>query len=155
MNSLQWRHNGHNDVSNHQPHHCLLNRLFRHRSKKTSKLRVTGLCAGNPPGTGEFPAQMASNAENVSTWWCHHVGNTVSYKQLCFSGLNSSPPSAAYMRHWIGSELVQIMACCLFSTKPLSKSMLSCCQLDPQEQPSMRFYSNYKKKLSSKMRLKI
>ena len=35
-------------------------------SKKTSKLRVTGLCAGNSPVTGEFPAQMASNAENVS-----------------------------------------------------------------------------------------
>ena len=33
-------------VSNHQPHDCLLNRLFRHRSKKTSKLRVTGLCEG-------------------------------------------------------------------------------------------------------------
>ena len=40
--------------------------LFECRSKKTSKLRVTGLCAGNSPGTGEFPAQMASNAENVS-----------------------------------------------------------------------------------------
>ena len=24
------------------------------------------------PGTGEFPAQMASNAENVSIWWRHH-----------------------------------------------------------------------------------
>ena len=47
--------------------------LFRHRSKKTSKLRVTGLCVGNSPGTGEFPAQMASNAENVSIWWRHHV----------------------------------------------------------------------------------
>ena len=34
--------------------------------KKTSKLRVIGLCAGNSPVTGEFPAQMASNAENVS-----------------------------------------------------------------------------------------
>ena len=32
---------------------------------KTSKLRVTGLCGGNSPVTGEFPAQMASNAENV------------------------------------------------------------------------------------------
>ena len=40
---------------------------------KTSKLCVTGLCAGNSPGTGEFPAQMASNAENVSIWWRHHV----------------------------------------------------------------------------------
>ena len=38
---------------------------------KTSKLRVTGLCVGNSPMTGEFPAQMASNAENVSIWWRH------------------------------------------------------------------------------------
>ena len=40
--------------------------------KKASKLRVTGLCAGILPGTVEFPAQMASNAENVSIWWRHH-----------------------------------------------------------------------------------
>ena len=70
--SLRWRHNDHAGVSNHQPHGCLLNRLFRRNSKKTSKLRVTGLCAGNSPGTGEFPAQMASYAENVSIWWRHH-----------------------------------------------------------------------------------
>ena len=69
---LQWRHNGSDGVSNHQPHHCWLNRLFRRRSKKTSKLRVTGLCLGNSPVTGEFPAHMASNAENVSIWWRHH-----------------------------------------------------------------------------------
>ena len=47
--ALQWRHNGRDSFSNHQPHDCLLNRLFRRRSKKTSKLRVTGLCAGNSP----------------------------------------------------------------------------------------------------------
>ena len=70
--TLRWRHNDHAGVSNHQPHGCLLNRLFRRKSKKTSKLRVTGLCAGNSPGTGEFPAQMASYAENVSIWWRHH-----------------------------------------------------------------------------------
>ena len=73
--ALRWRHNGRDNVPNHQPHDCLLNRLFRRRSKKTSKLRVTGLCAGNSPGTGEFPAQMASNAENVSIWWRHHDQN--------------------------------------------------------------------------------
>ena len=72
VNTLRWRHDGHDGVSNHQPHHCLLNRLFGCRSKKTSKLRVNGLCVGNSPGTGEFPAQMASNAENVSLWWRHH-----------------------------------------------------------------------------------
>ena len=70
---LQWRLNGRDSVSNHQPHDCLLNRLFRRRSKKSSKLRVIGLCVGNSLGTGEFPAQMASNAENVSIWWRHHV----------------------------------------------------------------------------------
>ena len=48
--ALRWRHNDHDGVSNHQPHGCLLNRLFRRRSKKTSKLRVTGLCVGNSPG---------------------------------------------------------------------------------------------------------
>ena len=70
--ALLWRHNGRDSVSNHQPHDCSLNRLFRRRSKKTSKLRVTGLCEGNSPGTGEFPAQRASNAENASIWWRHH-----------------------------------------------------------------------------------
>ena len=70
---LQWRHDMRDSVSNNQPHNCLLDRLFRRRSKKTSKLRVTGLCTRNSPGTGEFPAQMASNAENVSIWWRHHV----------------------------------------------------------------------------------
>ena len=72
LSALRWRHNDHAGVSNHQPHGCSLNRLFRRKSKKTSKLRVTGLCAGNSPGTGEFPAQMASDAENVSIWWRHH-----------------------------------------------------------------------------------
>ena len=70
---LRWRHNGHDCVSNHQPRQCLHNRLFERRSKKTSKLRVTGLCVENSPGTGEFPAQMASNAENASIWWRHHA----------------------------------------------------------------------------------
>ena len=121
---LPWRHNGRDGGSNHQPHHCLLNRLFGRWSKKTSKLRITdrcagkgwvlltphfddvitgamasqvtsltivystvysdaakkktpklrvpGICAGNSPGTGVFPAHMASNAEIVSIWWRHH-----------------------------------------------------------------------------------
>ena len=70
--ALQWRHNEPDGVSNHQPRDCLLKRLFRCRSKKKSKLRVTGLCAGNSPVTGEFPTQRASNAENISIWWPYH-----------------------------------------------------------------------------------
>ena len=70
-----WHH--YSDVimgSNHQPHDCSLNHSFRRRSKKTSKLRLTGLCVWNSPMTGEFSAQMVSNAENVSIWWLHHNG---------------------------------------------------------------------------------
>ena len=73
--SLQWRH----CISNHQLHDCLLNHVFRHRSKKTSKFRVTGLCEGNSLVTGEFPAQMASNAENISIWWSHYVLSFLHY----------------------------------------------------------------------------
>ena len=89
--TLQWRHNGRDSVSN--PHDCWLNDLFSLRSKKTWKLRVTGLCAGNSPGTGEFPAQMASNAENVSIWWRHHenLGNS---SQIC------PPWDACFFQHF-------------------------------------------------------
>ena len=59
--TLQWRHNESGGVSNHQRHDCLVNRLFKHRLKKTSKSRVTGLCEGNSPVTGAFPAQRASD----------------------------------------------------------------------------------------------
>ena len=55
---LQWRHNGRHRVSNHQPRDCLLNRLFRRRTKKIKAPRHS--------------AQMASYAENVSIWWHHH-----------------------------------------------------------------------------------
>ena len=80
--ALQWRHNERDCVSNHQPHACLLNRLFRRRSKKTPKLRVTGLCAGNSPVTREFPAQRAINAENVSIWWRYHALSLVGSRRM-------------------------------------------------------------------------
>ena len=53
--TLRWRQIGRDSVSNHQPHDCLPNRLFRGRSKKTSKRRVTGLCVGNSPGPVNSP----------------------------------------------------------------------------------------------------
>ena len=53
--------------------------------RKTSKLRVTGLCDVNSPGTGEFPAQRASNAENGSIWWRHHGS---SYVIWCYGSLS-------------------------------------------------------------------
>ena len=87
--ALRWCHNGRDSVSNHQHRYCLLKRLFRRKSKKTSKLRVTGLCAGNSPGTGEFPAQRASNAENVSIWWRHRVPYLIFYHGVVITQFSS------------------------------------------------------------------
>ena len=148
----------------------------RHRSKKTSKLRVTGLHVGNSPVTGEFPAQRASNAENVFIWWRHHVvpkgpvdykaallqmmngmvpsrwqamswiNDGLGYSHICVvwpQWVNSSPPSAAYMRQWTGSTMVQVRACRMFGTKPLPKPMLICCQLDFWEQISVKSESEF------------
>ena len=70
--TLHFHHNESDGVSNHQLHYCLLNHLFRHRSKKTLKLCITGICMGNSLVTSEFTSQRASNVENVSIWWCHH-----------------------------------------------------------------------------------
>ena len=70
---LRWRHNGRDGVSNHQTHYYSLNCLFRRRWTKISQLRVTGLCAGDSPVTGEFPSQMTGNAENAFSWRRHHV----------------------------------------------------------------------------------
>ena len=69
---LQWRHNELTGVSNRRSLECLLIRLLKGSLIKISKLCVTGLCEGNSPVTGEFPAQRASNMGNVSIWWRHH-----------------------------------------------------------------------------------
>ena len=69
--SLQWHHNECNCISNYLCLDCLLNRLFRNRSKKTSKLKSHWPLCGEFTRTGEIPAQMPSNVENVSIWWRH------------------------------------------------------------------------------------
>ena len=71
--SWKWRHNERDAVSNHQPNDCLLNRVLKAQIREPSKFRASGLWEGNSPVTGEFPTQRASNAENVSIWWRHHV----------------------------------------------------------------------------------
>ena len=68
MGTLLWRHIGGECVSNHQPHDCLLNRLFGHWWKKASKLRVTGLCAGNSPATGENNGENSGIGFVDPTW---------------------------------------------------------------------------------------
>ena len=64
-------------VTNPTLEYAMVYVVFRRWSKKKFKApRHWPLCgAGNSMATGEFPAQMASNAENVSIWWRHHVKN--------------------------------------------------------------------------------
>ena len=95
MCPLQWRRNGCADVSNHQTHDCLLKRLFRRRSKKTSKLCVTAFV------TDDFRAQRGSSAGNVSIWWRHHVNHACDIS-------NSSYPACHFH------------LCILFSSQTLS-----------------------------------
>ena len=90
----QWRYNQRASVSNHRRLDCLLNRLFKRRSKKTSKLCVTGLCEGNWRVTGEFTAQRTSNAEKVSIWIYMEYSTGITVKHLipAAPNLNDSRP---------------------------------------------------------------
>ena len=74
VDSLQWRYNECDGVSNHQPHDCLFNSLFRRRPKNTPKLRVTGLCEGNSPVTGDCLRKGPVTRKmlpfnDVIVWW--------------------------------------------------------------------------------------
>ena len=66
FHSLQWRHNEHDGVSNHRRFDYLLNRLFSRRKETTKKHQGFASLAFV---TGEFSAQMSSNAENVFYFW--------------------------------------------------------------------------------------
>ena len=82
---LQWRHNERDGVSNH---HLMIVYSTR-RSKKTSKLRVSGLCEGNSPVTDELPAQRASYGKGfqlMTASWHRHSPFNDTYNacpQLC------------------------------------------------------------------------
>ena len=74
---------------------------------------------------------FTGNSQEICPWYefeNHQFKITVASHRSQW--VNSSPPSSAYMRQWIGSALVQIMACCLFAAKPLPEPMLTYCQLD-------------------------
>ena len=133
METLQWRHDEHDVISNPQPHDCLLNRLFRQRSKKTSKLRISGFVWGihqwpvNSPHKGPVTRKMLPfddiNMPNVvrNNWrWEIHFKWSCIY--ICIYHLHP------YMKHakvWckrLGKALMRplysIMAICvMFAVK--------------------------------------
>ena len=102
-------------VSDHQPHDCLLNSLFRRRSKKTSKLHVTGLFVGNSPGTGEFSAQMASNMEKGFHLMMSSCHNILTHGVVSCSHLFSGNCLEVFSSHWFpiirGSDTITGQAC--------------------------------------------
>ena len=89
--ALRWHHDERDGVSNNRRLHCLFNCLLMRRLKKTSKLRVTGPCEGNPPVTGGLPPRRGSNAENIR--WRHHVQCNKAKVMKIFDGWSSEPRS--------------------------------------------------------------
>ena len=65
--SLHWCPNDHDGVSNHQPHGCLLNHLFRCRSK--TRLNSTQSVGNMPPPPSLFtPTRSPDNAQKPQIW---------------------------------------------------------------------------------------
>ena len=116
LRSLQWRHNDHDGVKNHHPHGCLFSRLFRHRSKKTSKLCVTGLCAGNSPGPVNSP----------------HKG-PVTRKMFPFDDviMNGTRASPELCIKFISRDSSHVLVCMTFSEQsystPCAHCTFACC----------------------------
>ena len=75
--------------------------------KKTPKLHVTGLCAGNSPITDEFPAQRASNAGYVTIWWRHHV----SIVAVGAGTIGGRPPAGTNHRYKHSPALLTFSEC--------------------------------------------
>ena len=138
----------HYGVSSHRQLDSLFNCLSRQTSAKTSQFHIAGLLWGKSrlamhyriicEGNHQYlaPSQRANNAGlsvlRISCWTksqiisrlrshdAHVTDGTISSRHNRAMLLNPSPPSAAYMRQWIGSALVRIMACRLNGAKPLS-----------------------------------
>ena len=71
ISKQSWRRNERDGFSNHRRLNCLLSRLFSATQRKHQSSALLA-CVRNPPVTGGFPSQRASNVENVSIWWRHY-----------------------------------------------------------------------------------
>ena len=78
--TLQWRHNDHDGISNHQPRRLFTQPSIQTQIKENIKAPCHWPLCGEFTGTGEFPTQRVSYAENVSIWWRHHEESLFSWK---------------------------------------------------------------------------
>ena len=90
-------HNGCDGVSNHQPHHCLCNRLFRSRSKNIKALRHWPLC-------GEFTGdRWIPRTDGQQRGKCFHLMTSSWY--ICMLSapkfLGASENVSLFKRTWI------------------------------------------------------
>ena len=92
---LQWCHNGSDGVSNRKPHECVLNRLFRRKSKKTSKLRVIGL--------NERLSKHSCGRwlETPSRPLCRHSNDYVTIRSFHFRLMPASDLSTGIAGPWV------------------------------------------------------
>ena len=118
-------------------------RWWGKRSRHSRRMRNPQFyVSGKSPWYHGFNDLVRQGARTAKPWYWPGSVRLLHYQHR--NGCNSSPPSAAYMGQLIGSVLVQIMACRLFSAKPLPAPMLVYCLLDPQEQNSVEFESKHK-----------
>ena len=100
----------------------------------------TSSCHGMAPNR-----RQAITCTNVDKDLRHHIVSLghneliIQSIKVHLNGFKIISPSAAYMRQYTGSALVQVMACRLFGIKPLPESMVAYCQLDFLEQISVKF----------------
>ena len=124
--TLQWHHNEHDGVSNHLCLNCLLNHLFRHRSKKTLKLSVTGLCAGNPLVPGGFSSQRPVTCnifpfdDVIMIQWIHRLRRCKEHRDdlwrvSCQKGPNRHAYACQVGPFWQDTLVVQYDLCLLMA----------------------------------------
>ena len=93
------------------------------RDHNQSACQISNGCLRNPKSSMFGNICWKSNSTSTISQW-----NKIHYQCIGIR-FNSSPPSAAYMRQWTRSSLVQVMACRQFGAKPLPELLLAC-QLD-------------------------
>ena len=113
--SLQWRHNGCDGVSDHQPHYCLLHHLFGSKSKKTSNLRATGLCTGNSPLPVNSPHKWPVTRKMFHLMTSSYHGVVIVYKYHLLTV--TPPPSLPHQPHplhRLSSDTIIFVPLCKF-----------------------------------------
>ena len=118
---LQWRHNGCDSVWNNKPHDCLLNRLFRRRSKKTSKLRVTGFVRDRwiPRTNGQLRGKcfhlLTSSCQSYKCVHSTKLIDSIKMTHLDTHPIRPSPPTRSGLK---------------YGSKASSESILKLSQID-------------------------